>query len=123
MFGTTLRNTFVTAALSIVLGFPAPIVLAMIINQIRQKKWKKIVQTTVYIPYFISTVVMLWYADTVSESDFRYLLISSLPSLAGESVNFSAGSCQFLNGFYVLSAVWQEMAGGSIILFLQLCQV
>ena len=38
MFGTTLRNTFVTAALSIVLGFPAPIVLAMIINQIRQKK-------------------------------------------------------------------------------------
>lgn len=59
MFGTTLRNTFVTAALSIVLGFPAPIVLAMIINQIRQKKWKKIVQTTVYIPYFISTVVMV----------------------------------------------------------------
>ena len=41
MFGTTLRNTFVTAALSIVLGFPAPIVLAMIINQIRQQKWKE----------------------------------------------------------------------------------
>ena len=59
MFGTTLRNTFVTAALSIVLGFPAPIVLAMIINQIRQQKWKRIVQTTVYIPYFISTVVMV----------------------------------------------------------------
>ena len=47
MFGTTLRNTFITAALSIVLGFPAPIVLAMIINQIRQQKWKRIVQTTV----------------------------------------------------------------------------
>ena len=61
MFGTTLRNTFVTAALSIVLGFPAPIVLAMIINQIRQQKWKRIVQTTVYIPYFISTVVMGFY--------------------------------------------------------------
>ena len=58
MFGTTLRNTFITAALSIVLGFSAPIVLAMIINQIRQQKWKRIVQTTVYIPYFISTVVI-----------------------------------------------------------------
>ena len=45
MFGTTLRNTFVTAALSIVLGFPAPIVLAMIINQIRQKKCSEVMVT------------------------------------------------------------------------------
>ena len=50
MFITTLKNTFVIAFTSIVVGFPAPIILAMIINQIRNKKWKKTVQTTVYIP-------------------------------------------------------------------------
>ena len=59
MFITTLRNTFVIAFTSIVVGFPAPIILAMIINQIRNRKWKKTVQTTVYIPYFISVVVMV----------------------------------------------------------------
>ena len=59
MFLSTLKNTFVISFWSIVVGFPAPIILAMIINQLRNKKWKKTVQTTVYIPYFISTVVMV----------------------------------------------------------------
>ena len=59
MFFTTLKNTFVIAFTSILVGFPAPIILAMIINQIRNKTWKRVVQTTVYIPYFISVVVMV----------------------------------------------------------------
>ena len=59
MFFTTLKNTFVISATSILVGFPAPIILAMIINQIRSPKWKKTVQTTVYIPYFISVVVLV----------------------------------------------------------------
>ena len=59
MFFPTLRNTFVIALTSIIVGFPAPIILAMIINQIRNTKWKKVVQTTVYIPYFISLVVLV----------------------------------------------------------------
>ena len=46
MFFTTLKNTFVISATSILVGFPAPIILAMIINQIRSPKWKKTVQTT-----------------------------------------------------------------------------
>ena len=54
MFWTTLKNTFVISATSILVGFPAPIILAMVINQIRSPKWKRTVQTTVYIPYFIS---------------------------------------------------------------------
>ena len=59
MFSTTLRNTFVISLCSIVFGFPAPIVLAIIINQIKNSKWRRTLQTTVYIPYFISVVVLV----------------------------------------------------------------
>ena len=59
MFLVTLKNTFFIAFASIVVGFPVPIILAMVINQLRNKKWKRVVQTTVYIPYFISVVVMV----------------------------------------------------------------
>lgn len=59
MFWTTLKNTFVISATSILVGFPVPIILAMVINQIRSPKWKRTVQTTVYIPYFISVVVLV----------------------------------------------------------------
>ena len=121
MFGTTLRNTFVTAALSIVLGFPAPIVLAMIINQIRQQKWKKIVQTTVYIPYFISTVVMCGML-TLFLNPTSGIFNIIITKLGGESVNFLQDPANF-KWIYVLSAVWQEMGWGSIIYFATLSGV
>ena len=50
MFFTTLKNTFVISATSILVGFPAPIILAMIINQIRSPKWKKTVQARTLAP-------------------------------------------------------------------------
>ena len=121
MFGTTLRNTFVTAALSIVLGFPAPIVLAMIINQIRQQKWKRIVQTTVYIPYFISTVVMCGML-TLFLNPTSGIFNIIITKLGGESVNFLQDPANF-KWIYVLSAVWQEMGWGSIIYFATLSGV
>ena len=57
MFWPTIRNTFLLAVTSIVFGFPIPILLALVINQIKNNKCKKLVQTTIYMPYFISSVV------------------------------------------------------------------
>lgn len=59
MFWTTLRNTFVISFFTLVCGFPAPILLALVVNSLRQKKLRRVVQTAVYMPYFISTVVMV----------------------------------------------------------------
>ena len=59
MFWPTLRNTFVISFFSLICGFPAPILLALIVNALKQKKLKRVVQTAVYMPYFISTVVMV----------------------------------------------------------------
>ena len=123
MFGTTLRNTFTISATSILLGFPAPIVLALIINQIRSSKWKRTVQTTVYIPYFISTVVMVSMLNVLFAkkggvlSDFMKAigLVSPKANLLGQA--------KYFVGMYVGSGIWQSMGWNSIIYIAALSSV
>lgn len=123
MFVTTLKNTFVIAFTSIVVGFPAPIILAMIINQIRNKKWKKTVQTTVYIPYFISVVVMVSMINIMFKNDSGVIgnflksihLVSADTDILGKESAFVP--------LYVLTGVWQSMGWNSIIFIAALSSV
>lgn len=115
MFLSTLKNTFVIAGTSILFGFPAPIILAMVINQIRSKKWKKVVQTTVYIPYFISVVVLVSMMNVMLRNDGGVIseFLKSI-HLIGESTNI-LGSAKTFTPLYVLSGIWQSMGWNSII--------
>lgn len=123
MFFTTLKNTFVIAFSSIVVGFPVPIILAMVINQLRNKKWKRVVQTTVYIPYFISVVVLvsmmrIMLADGTGVLDQFFKDVH----LVGENVNLMGSEKAFVP-VYVLSGVWQTMGWNSIIFIAALSSV
>lgn len=123
MFLPTLRNTFLIALASIVLGFPAPIVLAIIVNQIRNNRWKRTLQTTVYIPYFISVVVLVSMLNVLFAksggvlSDFLKLL-----RIVPESANL-LGQKQYFIGMYVGSGIWQSMGWNSIIYIAALSSV
>ncbi|MDD6143596.1 MAG: ABC transporter permease subunit [bacterium] len=123
MFSSTLKNTFTISAVSILLGFPAPIVLALIINQIRNNKWKRTVQTTVYIPYFISTVVLVSMLNVLFAkkggvlSDFMKML-----GLVPEKANL-LGQAKYFVGMYVGSGIWQSMGWNSIIYIAALSSV
>jgi len=123
MFWSTLKNTFTISATSILLGFPAPIVLALIINQIRSQKWKRTVQTTVYIPYFISTVVLVSMLNVLFAkkggvlSDFMKML-----HLVPENANL-IGQAKYFVGMYVGSGIWQSMGWNSIIFIAALSSV
>jgi len=123
MFLSTLRNTFTISATSIVLGFPAPIILALIINQIKNQKWKRTVQTTVYIPYFISTVVLVSMLNVLFAkkggvlSDFMKML-----HLVPENANL-IGQAKYFVGMYVGSGIWQSMGWNSIIFIAALSSV
>ena len=57
-FPIALKNTLTLSAIDLIVGFPIPIVLALCINEIRNNKWKKAVQTIYYAPHFISVVVI-----------------------------------------------------------------
>ena len=123
MFLTTLKNTFVISAVSIIVGFPAPIILAMMINQIRNKKWKRTVQTTVYIPYFISVVVLVSMLNIMLANDSGVVgnFLKSI-HLAAENTNLLGSEKAFVP-VYVLSGVWQRMGWNSIIYIAALSSV
>lgn len=123
MFFTTLKNTFVIAVTSIVVGFPVPIILAMLINQIRNKKWKKTLQTTVYIPYFISVVVMVSMINIIFANDSGVIanFLKSL-HLVAQNTNILGKESSFVP-LYVLTGVWQTMGWNSIIFIAALSSV
>ena len=123
MFWPTLKNTFIIAATSIILGFPAPIILAMIINQIRSKRWKRLVQTTVYIPYFISVVVLVSMLNIMLANNSGVIsnFLKGL-HLVGQNVNLLGTESAFVP-VYVLSGIWQTMGWNSIIFLAALSAV
>jgi len=123
LFGTTLRNTFVISFWSIVIGFPAPIILAMIINQLKNKKWKKVVQTTVYIPYFISVVVLVSMINILFKSDSGVVgNFLKMLGLVAQDTNILGKESAFVP-LYVLTGVWQSMGWNSIIYIAALSSV
>lgn len=123
MFFTTLKNTFVIAFTSIVVGFPTPIILAMLINQIRNKRWKKTLQTTVYIPYFISVVVMVSMINIMFANNSGVIgnFLKSL-HLVAQDMNILGKESAFVP-LYVLTGVWQAMGWNSIIFIAALSSV
>ncbi len=115
MFWPTIRNTFIIAFFSLICGFPIPILLALAINSIKNQKIKRTVQTTVYLPYFISTVVMVAMLQ-IFLSPSTGILSGAIKALGivGESVNLLGDPVVFVP-VYVLSGVWQSAGWNSII--------
>jgi putative aldouronate transport system permease protein len=123
MFWTTIRNTFAISGTSILLGFPAPILLALLFNQVHNEKRKKVLQTTVYLPHFISTVVMVSLLRVFLSSNTGVLAMAlKSAGLVANDVNLMGTPSSFV-GVYVLSAIWQNCGWDSIIYLAALSSV
>ena len=112
-FWQLLRNTFLISIYSLLFGFPVPIVLALMINEIRQPKYKRIVQTITYAPHFLSLVAVIGLVKMLLGLDGG-LLNSFRVSLGLEKVNYMALSSAY-RPIYILSGIWQNMGWNSII--------
>ena len=110
--GRLIFNTLAINILQILFAFPVPIIIALLINEIQCKKYKKVVQTISYMPHFISLVVMCGLLITFCRSDG---IFNDFLSLFGiERTNLLANARLF-RPLYVLSGIWQEAGWGSII--------
>jgi putative aldouronate transport system permease protein len=120
-FSTTIRNTLLINLYSLVVGFPLPIFLALMINQMRAKRFKKIFQTITYMPHFISTVVMvgiilLFLSPSSGVIGNIYSLFNvNAPNLMANAAAFPS--------IYVWSDVWQHIGWDSIIYIAALSSV
>lgn len=110
--GRLVKNTIILSITDFVFSFPAPIILALLLNEISSVRFKKVVQTISYFPHFISTVVICGLLVQFSSSsgifnDIRSLLgLQRIPLLQQP---------ELFRPIYIASGIWQGIGWGSII--------
>ncbi len=112
-FWPTIKNTLLLSIYSIVVTFPLPIVLALICNQMRTGKFKKVFQVSTYLPHFISTVVMCGMIILFLSPSSG--VIAKLLSLIGIQMPNVMGSAGAFPSVYVWTEVWQHLGWDSIL--------
>ena len=107
-----LGNTFRLSLSSLIFGFPAPIILALLLNELHQEKFAKIVQNFTYMPHFISVVVICGMVHTFTRDNGIIVYIMSLFGFEPKTLlNYP----QYFTTIYVLSGIWQTIGWSSII--------
>ena len=115
--GRMIVNTVLISLYSLLWSFPVPIILALALNQLRFHKLKRVVQTVLYAPHFISTMIIC--------GMLRIFLSPSgglINLLLGTSIDFINQSSMF-RSIYIISGIWQEAGWGTIIYLATLSSV
>ncbi|WP_281272418.1 ABC transporter permease [Paenibacillus sambharensis] len=120
-FGRLLRNTFILAVYDLVFFFPAPIIIALLLNEIRVGIFKRVVQTMVYVPHFISMVIVasMTYVFLTTQGGVIYELVVQL---TGAKINFLSDPDWF-RPLIILQIMWKETGWGTIIFLAALASV
>ena len=114
-FESTIRNTLVLSLYGLIVSFPIPIILALMLNSFRHKRYRKVIQTVTYAPNFISTVVMcgmiiLFLSPSVG------VINNIMNFFSLDPLNFMAKK-EYWRHIYVWTGVWQSTGWSSVIYF------
>ncbi len=112
-FGVTIKNTLVLSLYSILVGFPLPILLALMCNQMKTKMFKKVFQVITYLPHFISTMVMCGLILIFLSPSTG--LFANIFRLFGQEFPNLMSSVTGFKHVYVWSDIWQHLGWDSII--------
>lgn len=115
-----LKNTILISLYTLVFEFPAPIILALLINEVRNKAFKRTAQTITYMPYFISLVVICGIITDFTNSDG---VINRFFMLFGYDGQAMLQRPELFRPIYVLSEIWQRIGWESIIYIAALMSV
>lgn len=112
-FWPLIKNTLMLSVSQLVFGFPVPIILAILLNQMRHQRFKGFVQTVTYCPHFISIIVMtgMLYIFLSPRNGLVNLAIKAL----GKETVFFLGDPQWFRPIFILSGIWQNAGWNAII--------
>lgn len=121
-FWRILKNTLVISGLNLLFFFPAPILIALLLNEVRVKWFKTTVQSVLYVPHFLSWVVIagISYALLTTDGGVLNNVISGVTG--GKNVNF-LGSEKWFYPLVVIQNIWKESGWGTIIFMAALAGV
>ena len=111
-FWRTLRNTFLISFYDLVFGFPAPIIFALLLNEIKNAKFKKTVQMVTYLPHFVSMVVICGLIADFFSTDG---IITQIITFFGGAEKNYLGEAQYFRRIHVGTNIWQTVGWSSII--------
>ena len=120
-FPQMLRNTLVINLMNLVFFFPAPIALALLLNEIRSERFKKVSQTLLYMPHFMSWVVITGLTFFMLSIDVG-LVNKAIVALGGEKVSFLSNPALFW-WIVLLQNIWREIGWGTIIFLASISQI
>lgn len=112
-FWRVVKNTLTLTITKFIFSFPAPIILALLINEITNTRFKKIVQSITYIPHFISWVVIAYMLDSFL-SPYTGILNTLIVRLGGTPV-FFMGDTKWFVPIFVIASIWKEVGWGTIV--------
>lgn len=116
-----ITNTVVLSAYSLIVSFPFPVILALMLNYCMNKKFGKLVQTVTYMPYFISVMVLVGMMNIFFSSNYGVVNMV-LKTLGREAYTFMSSEASFRH-MYVWSGIWQGMGYSSVIYFAALAGI
>lgn len=119
-FWKVFTNTIVLGGLTLAFAFPMPIILALLLNELRSRKFKKFVQTASYLPHFLSIVIVA--GMTLQIVALQGPINQLITALGGSKINFIQLASWF-RPIYVTSDVWQTMGWGTILYLAALTQI
>lgn len=111
-FVTLLKNTLVLSLYSLVVGFPIPIIIALILNELKGR-FKKFTQTILYAPHFISLVVLVSILNSMLSPSQG--VVNTILEMLGMERNYFMANPSYFPHLYVWSGVWQGMGWSAII--------
>lgn len=111
-FGRLIKNTVLLSVYNLIFGFPAPIILALLLNEVRNKQFKSITQTITYLPHFISLIVV---TGMLTNFSMTTGLFNDIIAFFGGERSPLLQNPKLYRTIYVASSIWQEVGWGSII--------
>ena len=120
MFWPLMQNTFLICIIGFIIGFPLPIIVALMLNALKGKRMAKVIQTIFNAPHFISLVVLV---GMLTLFFGRYGLVNNIAaSIGGERYSYFLESKAF-RPMYILSSNWQDFGWSAIIYIAALSNV
>ena len=116
-----IKNTFFISVLSIVVSFPFPIILAILLNEIRRMLYKRIIQTLVYLPHFLNWVIVGSFVVLIFAQE-QGIINKIISALGGEKIQFLYDKSTWL-GILLGSGIWRGVGFGAIIYLAALANI
>ncbi|SFJ79475.1 putative aldouronate transport system permease protein [Paenibacillus sp. UNC496MF] len=112
-FWIVVKNTIIIALLKFIFGFPAPIILALLINEVRHSGFKRFVQSVSYLPHFFSWIVVAYILQSLLTLDGG--LVNQFVAKTGSDPIFFLGSTEWFRPIIVASGLWKEVGWNTIL--------